>query len=96
MGSRSDILQAPAVRLKGSALQLSQSGGTSDRGDIYMMLGGTKILFTANAAEKGFQRFKSVVSRQSWEQEFGVTSATIQEIENVVSSYDSKLDEVSN
>ncbi len=83
-------------RLKGSALQLSQSGGTSDRVDIYMMLGGTKIAVTANAAEKGFQRFKSVVSRQSWEQEFGVTSATILEIENVVSSYDSKLDEVSN
>jgi hypothetical protein len=61
-----------------------------------MMLGGTKISLTANAAEKGFQRFKSVVSRQSWEQEFGVTSATILEIENVVSSYDRKLDEVSN
>jgi len=82
-------------RLKGSALQLSHSSGTSDRVDLCLLLGGTKLGVTAKRAQEGFDRFKSVVGRKSWEQEFGVSSENLLEMEKAVNSYDSKLDEMS-
>ena len=80
--------------LKGSVLQLSHSSSTSDRVDLCLLLGGTRLAITAKRAKDGFNRFKSVVGRKSWEQEFGVTSKNLLEMEKAIDSYDSKLDEM--
>jgi hypothetical protein len=80
--------------LKGSVLQLSHSSRTSDRVDLCLLLGGTKLATTARRTREGFNRFKSVVGRKSWEQEFGVTSKNLVDMEKAIDSYDSKLDEM--
>jgi hypothetical protein len=81
-------------RLKGSVLQLCHIPRTSDRVDLFLLLGGCKMAVTASRAEQGFTGFKSVVGRKSWEQEFGVDSNAVLEIENVVRGYDTKLDQM--
>lgn len=81
-------------RLKGSVIQLSHSSRTSDRVDLYLLLGGTKLAVTASRAKEGFNRFKSVVERKAWEQEFGVTAQSLLEMEKAISSYDNGLDEM--
>jgi hypothetical protein len=81
-------------RLKGSVIQLAHTSRTSDRVDLCLLLGGTKLAVTAKRAEQGFHGFKSIVRRKSWEQEFGVDSEAIAEIEKAVRDYDAKLDEM--
>jgi hypothetical protein len=81
-------------RLKGSVLQISHSSRTSDRVDLYLLLGGSKLSVTAKRAQEGFTRFKSVVERKAWEQEFGVTSQNLLEMEKAVTAYDTSLDEM--
>lgn len=81
-------------RLKGSVIQLSQTERSSERVDLCLLLGGTKLAVTAKRAEEGFRGFKSVVGRRSWEQEFGVSAEALVEIEKVIKAYDAKLDEM--
>lgn len=81
-------------RLKGSVLHLSRTERTSDRVDLCLLLGGTKLAVTTKRAEQGFHGFKSVVARKSWEQEFGMSSETVLEMEQVIKGYDAKLDEM--
>jgi hypothetical protein len=81
-------------RLKGSVLQLSHSNRTSDRVDLCLLLGGTKLATTAQRAKEGYDRFKSIVGRKAWEQEFGVTSKNLSDMEKDIKLYDSKIDEM--
>ncbi len=81
-------------RLKGSVIQLAHTSRTSDRVDLCLLLGGTRLSVTAKRAEQGFHGFKSIVRRKSWEQEFGVDSDTVAEMEKAVRDYDTKLDEM--
>ena len=78
-------------RLKGSILQLSHSTNKADRIDLFLLLGGNGLATTARSAKEGFDRFKAVVDRKDWEQEFGVTSKIVPEVEKAINSYDSKL-----
>lgn len=80
--------------LKGSVLHLLHSGKRSDRVDLCLLLGGTKLALTARSSKDGFDRFKAVVERESWEQEFAVTSTSVADMEKAVDSYDTKLDEM--
>lgn len=80
--------------LKGSVLQVSHSSARSDRIDVCILLGGVKLAVTAKRARDGFDRFKAIVGRESWEQEFAVTSKSVAEMESAVAWYDSKLDEI--
>ncbi|MEE8470756.1 MAG: hypothetical protein V3S51_05445, partial [Dehalococcoidia bacterium] len=80
--------------LKGSVIQLSQTSNTSDRIDLCLLLGGSKLALTAKEARDGFYRFKAVVEKESWEQEFAVASNSVADIEEAVNWYDSRLDEI--
>ncbi|UCG84556.1 MAG: hypothetical protein JSW38_07035 [Dehalococcoidia bacterium] len=81
-------------QLKGSVIQLSHSLRTSDRVDLYLLLGGTKLAITASRAKEGFDRFKSVVGRKAWEQEFGVTSKSLPKAQEALNWYDTMLKEM--
>jgi cell division GTPase FtsZ len=80
--------------LKDSVLQLSHSNRTSDRVDLCLLLGGTQLAIMAERAKQGFDRFKSIVGRKAWQQEFGVTSKNMLDMQQVINSYDSKLNEM--
>ena len=80
--------------LEESVLQLSQTAGRSDRIDVCLLLGGTRLKVTADIAKKGFDRFKTVARRRSWEQEFGISSKSVLEIEKAVAAYDGQLDDM--
>ncbi len=81
-------------RLKGSILQIANSANRADRIDIFLLLGGNSLTTTARWAKEGFDRFKKVVDRKDWEQEFGVTAKIVPEVEKAIDSYDSKLAEM--
>jgi hypothetical protein len=80
--------------LKGSALQLSHYRGGADRVDVCLLLGGNPMAITANRAKAGFDRFKTVVGRKSWEEEFGASSKSVLEVEKAMQQYDTKLAEM--
>jgi hypothetical protein len=81
-------------RLKGSVLQLSHVGGRTDRIDLCLLLGGTSLATMARGAKEGFDRFKKVVGKKAWEQEFGVSSKIVPEVEKAIRDYDAKLADV--
>ncbi len=81
-------------RLKGSVLHLSHSSSRADRIDLCLLLGGTKLAITAKRAKEGFERFKAIARGKAWEQEFGVTSKSVPEAQEVVNWYDTMLDEI--
>ena len=81
-------------RLKGSVLQLTLSSRTADRVDVCLLLGGTRLATTTKMVKRGFDRFKAIVGTKDWEQEFGVTSKIVPEVEHAINGYDAKLDEI--
>jgi len=81
--------------LRSSIVQLSYFAGKSDRINLCLLLGGTKLAVTARTAKAGYERFKSISKTKSWEQEFGSTVQSLVEIEEAITSCDSKLDEIS-
>lgn len=83
-------------RLKGSVIQLSHSSKRSDRIDLCILLGGTKLAVTAKRAKEGFDRFRTIVESDAWEKEFAVTSESVGEMREVVESHDARLDEMAN
>jgi hypothetical protein len=80
--------------LKGSALQLSHYRGGADRVDVCLLLGGNPMAITANRAKAGFDRFKAVVGKKSWEEEFGASSKSVLEVEKAMKQYDTRLAEI--
>jgi len=80
--------------LKGSALQLSHYRGGADRVDVCLLLGGNPMAIQAKRAKAGFDRFKAVVGKKSWEEEFGASSKSVLEIEKVMKQYDTRLAEI--
>ena len=81
-------------KLKGSIIQISQSAKGTDRIELCLLLGGNRLALTAEGAKQGFDRFRIIAEKESWEQEFAVPSRSMDEIEHIIEFYDNHLDEL--
>ncbi|MBE0479350.1 MAG: hypothetical protein IBX68_00050 [Dehalococcoidia bacterium] len=80
-------------RLKGSTVQLSQIDRSSDRVDVYLVLGGMPLAVLAKTAREGYERFKTVARSRTWEKEFGNAEEILSDTGRALESYDAKLGE---
>ncbi len=81
------------ANLRGGVIQVMHSERGSDRIDVCLLLGGTKLEVAAKRAKDGFDRFRSVVESESWEKEFASSNGAVREADQAVRWYDGKLDD---